>query len=96
MRFTENGPAIPDELLVARDEGNVLFFCGAGVSLAFAGLSDFLNLAGDVIEDLGSLSGSKSPRSPNGRSSKASSSPDHTSGQAPSFQKPSGSSARQI
>lgn len=62
MRFTENGPDIPDELLVARDEGNVLFFCGAGVSLAFAGLSDFLKLAGDVIEDLGSLTGSSARR----------------------------------
>ena len=32
LRFRESGPAIPDELLVARDEGQVLFFCGAGVS----------------------------------------------------------------
>ncbi len=62
MRFNENGPDIPDELLIARDEGDVLFFCGAGVSLAFAGLADFLRLAGDVIEELGSLTGSQARR----------------------------------
>ncbi len=32
MRFLENGPSIPDELLLARDQGRVVFFCGAGVS----------------------------------------------------------------
>ncbi|WP_246763658.1 SIR2 family protein [Rhizobium bangladeshense] len=62
MRFNEHGPDIPDELLVARDEGNVLFFCGAGVSLAYAGLADFLKLAGDVIDELGSLTGSQARR----------------------------------
>ncbi|MBY3217783.1 hypothetical protein HFO21_26085 [Rhizobium laguerreae] len=62
MRFHEHGPDIPDELLVARDEGNVLFFCGAGVSLAYAGLADFLKLAEDVIDDLGSLTGSQARR----------------------------------
>ncbi|MDR7224369.1 SIR2 family protein [Aminobacter aminovorans] len=62
MRFIENGPDIPDELLISRDEGNVLLFCGAGVSLAYAGLADFLKLAGDVIDDLGSLTGSQARR----------------------------------
>lgn len=62
MRFYEHGPDIPDELLVARDEGNVLFFCGAGVSLANAKLADFLTLAKNVIDDLGSLSGSQARR----------------------------------
>ncbi len=62
MRFIEAGPDIPDDLLTARDEGNVLFFCGAGVSLAYAGLADFLKLAGDVIDELGSLTGSQSRR----------------------------------
>ncbi|KQM32219.1 hypothetical protein ASF03_12025 [Rhizobium sp. Leaf68] len=70
MRFVENGPDVPDELLDAREEGKVLFFCGAGVSLAFAGLSDFLNLAADVIEDLGSLSGSSARRLHNAASTK--------------------------
>ena len=53
MRFFENGPPIPDELLVARDEGRVVFFCGAGVSRARAGLSDFFGLAESVIGTLG-------------------------------------------
>ena len=53
MRFFENGPSIPDELLVARDEGRVVFFCGAGVSRARAGLSDFFGLAESVIGTLG-------------------------------------------
>lgn len=48
-----NGPSIPDELLIARDEGRVVFFCGAGVSMAFAGLADFFGLANEVIRRLG-------------------------------------------
>ncbi|WP_425400390.1 SIR2 family protein [Aeoliella sp.] len=53
MRFGKDGPAIPDDLLNARDEGRVVFFCGAGVSRARAGLPDFFGLAEDVIRDLG-------------------------------------------
>lgn len=53
MRFLVNGPSIPNELLVARDEGRVVFFCGAGVSRALAGLPDFFGLAEKVIETLG-------------------------------------------
>ena len=52
LRFLANGPSIPDELLVARDEGRVVFFCGAGVSRARAGLSDFLGLAKAVADKL--------------------------------------------
>ncbi|MGR9247047.1 SIR2 family protein [Rhizobium leguminosarum] len=52
MRFTANGPSIPDELLWARDQGRVVFFCGAGVSLAKAGLPDFFGLAEKVIAQL--------------------------------------------
>ena len=52
MRFTANGPNFPDELLVARDEGRVVFFCGAGVSRAKAGLRDFIGLARDVADKL--------------------------------------------
>ena len=55
MRFFENGPAIPDELLHARDEGRVVFFCGAGVSQAKAGLPGFFGLAEKVMETLGVL-----------------------------------------
>ena len=53
MRFFENGPAIPDELLQARDEGRVVFFCGAGVSQAKAGLPGFFGLAEEVMKTLG-------------------------------------------
>ena len=53
MRFFEDGPAIPDELLHARDEGRVVFFCGAGVSRAKAGLPGFFGLAEKVMEALG-------------------------------------------
>jgi SIR2-like domain len=53
MRFAANGPSIPDELLNARDEGRVVFFCGAGVSRARAGLPDFFGLAEAVIQELG-------------------------------------------
>jgi hypothetical protein len=53
MRFLEGGPDIPDKLLTARDEGRVVFFCGAGVSRARAGLADFFGLAHDVLNKLG-------------------------------------------
>ena len=53
MRFLANGPAIPDDLLIARDAGDVIFFCGAGVSRHRAGLPDFIKLGGDVIDLLG-------------------------------------------
>src|SRR5215472_7034479 len=32
MRFLATGPNFPDDLLEARDAGNVVFFCGAGLS----------------------------------------------------------------
>jgi hypothetical protein len=52
LRFLANGPSLPDELLVASDERRVLFFCGAGVSRAKAGLPDFLGLAKSVLCEL--------------------------------------------
>jgi hypothetical protein len=52
MRFLTNGPALPDDLLTARDEGQVIFFCGAGVSRAKANLPDFYGLADLVVEKL--------------------------------------------
>ena len=52
MRFFADGPSIPDELLWERDEGKVVFFCGAGVSRAYAGLPDFFGLATKVAEYL--------------------------------------------
>ncbi len=53
MRFIEHGPDIPDELLLALDEGKVMFFCGAGVSQEDADLPDFLGLAKRVLKKLG-------------------------------------------
>ena len=52
MRFLPEGPNIPDELLEERDNGNVVFLCGAGVSYP-AGMPDFLGLARFVVEELG-------------------------------------------
>ena len=62
MRFTEDGPDIPGELLEARDEGQVIFFCGSGVSRHKAGGLDFAGLARRVVETLGSLEGSPARR----------------------------------
>ena len=53
MRFFADGPNIPDNLLIARDQGRVVYFCGAGVSRARAGLPDFFGLAEAVIDKLG-------------------------------------------
>ncbi|OWY03554.1 hypothetical protein B6V75_08975 [Thioclava sp. F1Mire-8] len=53
MQFIEDGPDIPDELLLALDEGRVVFFCGAGVSRAKAKLPDFFGLADEVLTTLG-------------------------------------------
>ena len=52
MRFFADGPNIPDELLEARDRGNVVFLCGAGVSIP-AGMPTFLELAKKVVDDFG-------------------------------------------
>ena len=54
MRFLDQGPDIPDDLLDARDEGQVIFFCGAGVSRAEAGGPSFRELADRVVASLGS------------------------------------------
>jgi len=62
MRFLSGGPPIPDTLLSARDAGEVLFFCGAGVSLAKAGLPNFVNLALQVADALGSAQQSDARR----------------------------------
>ena len=49
MRFFSEGPNIPDLLLERRDRGQVVFLCGAGVSLS-AGMPDFYNLAKYVMD----------------------------------------------
>ncbi len=53
MRFVADGPSIPDDLLIARDAGDVIFFCGAGVSQHEAHLPNFEGLSSRVIEILG-------------------------------------------
>lgn len=59
MRFFEDGPNIPDELLKAQDEHRVIFFCGAGVSCAYAGLPNFAALASAVLDGLGATEDSE-------------------------------------
>ena len=51
MRFKADGPAIPDILLDERDAGNVVFLCGAGVSMP-AGMPNFRGLADHVIKEV--------------------------------------------
>ncbi len=51
MRFSPEGPSIPDDLLEERDRGNVVFFCGAGVSLS-AGMPTFHGLTKYVVDEL--------------------------------------------
>ena len=51
MRFKADGPAIPDILLEERDAGNVVFLCGAGVSIP-AGLPGFVDLTRHVIDEV--------------------------------------------
>src|SRR3546814_3534784 len=52
MRFLSDGPIIPSHLLTQRNEGNVIFFCGAGISRR-AGLPDFGGLTQKVVQKLG-------------------------------------------
>ncbi|MBR0785588.1 SIR2 family protein [Bradyrhizobium iriomotense] len=52
MRFFADGPSIPETLIEDRDNGNVVFFCGAGISRP-AGLPGFIELAEQVLEELG-------------------------------------------
>ena len=52
MKFCEDGPDIPDDLLWKRDAGGVVFICGAGVSMPGAKLPNFTDLALKVIEKL--------------------------------------------
>ncbi|NOX95819.1 MAG: hypothetical protein GXP04_12220 [Alphaproteobacteria bacterium] len=62
MRFIEDGPVFPNELLTAQDEGRVVFFCGSGVSMAYTGLPNFDGLAEQVLTDLGAAPDSEAVR----------------------------------
>jgi hypothetical protein len=59
MRFIANGPDIPDELLLSRVAGDVILFCGAGVSQAEARLPNFASLGRKVINILGAAQDSR-------------------------------------
>ncbi|MDE0029652.1 MAG: hypothetical protein OXU42_09665 [Deltaproteobacteria bacterium] len=59
MRFLPEGPNIPDELLEERDNGQVVFLCGAGVSYP-SGMPDFRDLAKFVVEQLGASANAQS------------------------------------
>jgi len=50
--FVENGPDIPEHLLQAHEDGRVIFFCGAGISVP-AGLPGFEGLVDKIYEELG-------------------------------------------
>jgi hypothetical protein len=51
VRFLSEGPNIPDRLLTARDDGQVVFLCGAGVSMPCQ-LPSFKTLTEDVLRSL--------------------------------------------
>ncbi|MEX3856411.1 hypothetical protein OKW33_003364 [Paraburkholderia atlantica] len=51
MQFVKNGPAVPETLLQAHEEGRVVFFCGAGISSP-AGLPSFKKLVDDLYDAL--------------------------------------------
>jgi len=50
--FVTNGPNIPKPLLQAHEDGRVVFFCGAGISIP-AGLPNFSDLVNRIYEELG-------------------------------------------
>jgi SIR2-like domain len=52
MQLVKNGPEIPDTLLQAHEEGQVVFFCGAGIPYP-AGLPGFEGLALGLYDRLG-------------------------------------------
>ena len=51
MQFVKNGPDIPERLLQAHEDGQVVFFCGAGISYP-AGLPGFDGLVDQVYDNL--------------------------------------------
>lgn len=52
MQFIKYGPDIPERLLRSHEDGRVVFFCGAGISVP-AGLPSFYGLVKGVYERLG-------------------------------------------
>lgn len=54
MQFHKHGPDIPERFLRAHEEGRVIFFCGAGVSVP-RGLPGFKDLAVQIFSAVGEL-----------------------------------------
>jgi len=54
LRFIKNGPEIPERLLQAHEDGNVVFFCGAGISIP-AGLPGFASLTRALFDAEGEI-----------------------------------------
>ena len=52
MQFVTRGPHIPERLLQAHEDGQVVFFCGAGISYP-AGLPTFAGLVKQLYADMG-------------------------------------------
>lgn len=52
MKLLPDGPDIPDALLAAQERGEVMFVCGAGVSMTL-GLPSFRGLVGKIYHALG-------------------------------------------
>src|SRR5438477_8634783 len=52
MRFIKDGPDVPERLVQAQEEGNIVFFCGAGISYP-AGLPGFSGLVTGLYKELG-------------------------------------------
>lgn len=52
MQFVKDGPDIPERLLQAHEDGQVVFFCGAGISYP-AGLPGFRGLVDQIYAALG-------------------------------------------
>ena len=61
MLFTEDGPDIPAEVLEAQEDGTLVLFCGAGISVP-AGLPLFKGLVEKVCEQLGDATTSQPHR----------------------------------
>lgn len=52
MQFIPHGPDIPNDMLQAHEEGRLVFFCGAGISMP-AGLPDFRRLVTEICGRIG-------------------------------------------
>lgn len=52
MQFVKDGPDVPDRLIQAHEDGSVVFFCGAGISVP-AGLPGFRGLVDELYEAVG-------------------------------------------